>query len=215
MSIFIPKFEQMEIQHFLTEEQDLKTIEKLVPKINDLLLETEQIQYIAIQKKPVANLLPTTIVATNKRLFYCEPANLGLTTDFSHLFWEDIKSASFKEELFGAKFICVPNEGENISTEYIPKAQARKLAQVAAAQLQSVKTQPTAPLVQIQTEAVQVEPIAATVTPETTPSPAPVETTPAVDEVTQRLQKLKSLFEKQLISNEEYEQKKAQILNEL
>ena len=48
-----------------------------------------------------------------------------------------------------------------------------------------------------------------------TPAIAEVKITEPEDELTQKLQKLKTLYEKQLISQEEYENKKAEILARL
>ncbi len=76
---------------------------------------------------------------SNKRIFYCEPGNLGITMNFKDISWKSIKEVSFKEEFFGSKFICVPQHGENIVTEFIPKVQARKLYQAAYEQLESLK----------------------------------------------------------------------------
>jgi hypothetical protein len=114
------------IDKFLIDEQDPKAVEKVIGKLKDLLTNGEEIIYLAVQKKPAVNLLPDSIAISNKRIFYCEPGNLGLTMNFKDISWKNIKEVSFKEEFFGAKFVCVPQHGENIVTDYIPKVQARK-----------------------------------------------------------------------------------------
>ena len=196
----------MSIEHYLTDEQDPKTAEKILGKLRDMLTSGESVVYLAIQKKPAVTLIPDCIAVSNKRIIFCLPGNLGLTTDFVTFSWADIKEVSFKEEFFGAKFIAVPQRGENISVDYIPKVQARKLYQFSNEQLDQYKE-----LLRNQQEKQNV-----THHTEDNTDPGITSAIPEQeDEVTQKLKKLKILFEKQLITLEEYETKKASILSEL
>ncbi len=211
---------------FLIDEQDPKAVEKVLGKLTDMLSSNEELIYLAVQKKPAVNLLPDCIAVSNKRIFYCEPANFGITMNFKDISWKSIKEVSFKEELFGSKFICVPQHGENIVTEYIPKVQARKLYQAAYEQLENYRD------AQVQAEekrlsgsmepvfngAMEIEEAQVVETPEpdepaaaTIPQVSPVEE--PEDETTLKLRKLKTLYDKQLITQEEYEAKKASILD--
>lgn len=205
----------IDIDKFLIDEQDPKTVEKVLSKLGDLLNSGEELIYLAVQKKPAVNLLPDSIALTNKRLFYCEPANFGITMHIKDISWKSIKEISFKEEIFGSKFICVPQSGENIITEYIPKVQARKLYQATQEQLdqyhQDAESKTATPgittnfnIEEIE-EAEEVQPLAIAAQPL-------VEETPE-DETTLKLRKLKTLFDKQLITQDEYEAKKASILD--
>ncbi|MCX2482327.1 PH domain-containing protein [Pedobacter sp. MR2016-24] len=210
------------IDRFLSDEQDPKAVEKVLGKLNDMLTANEELIYLAVQKKPAVNLLPDCIVVSNKRIFYCEPANFGITMNFKDISWKSIKEVSFKEELFGSKFICVPQHGENIITEYIPKVQARKLYQAAYEQLEGFKEQ--------QRQSDLEDRRAQQPVPAPAPEPAVIENnvseTPVVpvytsptpveepeDETTLKLRKLKTLYDKQLITQDEYEAKKADILD--
>ncbi|MBB5439872.1 hypothetical protein HDC92_003568 [Pedobacter sp. AK017] len=210
------------IDRFLSDEQDPKAVEKVLGKLNDMLTSNEELIYMAVQKKPAVNLLPDCIAVSNKRIFYCEPGNFGITMNFKDISWKSIKEVSFKEEIFGSKFICVPLHGENIITEYIPKAQARKLYQAAYEQLEAFKEQlkqaeledrrsSTSP---VTVNTVPAEPVADEVPHALFSQPsAPVEE--PEDETTLKLRKLKSLYDKHLITQEEYEAKKADILDSL
>lgn len=220
----------MPTDRFLNDEQDPKTVEKVLGKLNDMLTTSEELIYLAVQKRPAVNLLPDCIVVSNKRIFYCEPANFGITMNFRDISWKSIKEVSFREELFGSKFICVPLHGENIITEYIPKVQARKLYQAAYAQLEEFKNRqqaaaaeknpvPAAPDTLVRDNTAATEETVAAVIPEAQPvpappvsAPAPVEAEEPEDELTLKLRRLKSLYDKQLITLEEYEAKKASIL---
>ncbi|WP_025142074.1 PH domain-containing protein [Pedobacter jeongneungensis] len=216
------------IDRFLSDEQDPKAVEKVIGKLNDLLTTGEELLYLAVQKKPAVNLMPDSIAISNKRIFYCEPGNLGLTMNFKDISWKNIKEVSFKEDFFTSKFICVPQSGENIVTEYIPKAQARKLHQAANQQLEEYKeilrqqkleeNRATASPINL-----NAQPLAEIPAYEPAPEPEPVQ--PLIqlaevveepeDETTLKLRKLKTLYDKHLITQEEYEAKKADILDSL
>ncbi|PWS27150.1 hypothetical protein DHW03_14215 [Pedobacter yonginense] len=213
------------IDRFLSDEQDPKAVEKVIGKLNDLLTTGEELLYLAVQKKPAVNLLPDSIAISNKRIFYCEPGNLGLTMNFKDISWKSIKEVSFKEEFFGSKFICVPQHGENIVTEFIPKVQARKLHQAANEQLEAYKELLRQQLLEenrASASAVNYSPSQPTVEiPNLIQEPeqpiiqiAEVVEEPE-DEATLKLRKLKTLYDKHLITQEEYEAKKANILDSL
>ncbi len=214
----------MLIEQYLTDNQDPKTAEKVLGKLRDMLTSGEVILYLAIQKKPAVTLIPDCIAVTNKRIVFCIPENLGLTTNFITFTWAEVKEVAFKEEFFGSRFITIPQRGENVAIDYIPKVQARKLYQFCNEQIERQKTASQSPdtdnkretllnqneeedyssYIEIEEEQIpfiQVENIEAVVEPE--------------DELTIKLKKLKTLFEKQLITQEEYESKKADILSQL
>ncbi len=211
------------IDRFLGDEQDPKAVEKVAGKLNDLLTSGEEILYLAVQKKPAVNILPDSIAITNKRIFYCTPSNLGLTMNFKDISWKNVKEVSFKEGLLGCKFICVPQSGENIVTDFIPKVQVRKLHQAANQQLEEDKElirqhkleENRASASSIDVPMIIDLPIEEAVIvsePEIQQFIAPVE---EQDPTELKLIKLKALYDKQLITREEYEHKKAAILDDM
>lgn len=211
----------MNFEKFLIDEQDPKAVEKILVKLNDMLTPGEEILYLAVQKKPAVTLVPDTVAVTSKRLFFCLPGNLGLTTKFEIYSWKDIKEVSFKEEFFGARFTAVPLSGENFTVDYIPKVQARKLYQFSNQQMDRLKAELKQEqyLKEQQMRREQMEREAAA-QPEVVQPAAPEPVVAAAtaeapeDEITLKLKKLKVLFEKQLISQEEYEAKKSDILSQ-
>lgn len=239
---------------FLLDEQDPKAIDKVLGKLTDMLSSNEELLYIAVQKKPAVNLLPDCIAVTNKRIFYCEPGNLGITMNFKDISWKSIHEVSFKEELFGAKFTCTPIQGVPLVTDFIPKVQARKLYQVAFEQLELYKEQQlllaretqgikepakgnlfqdteqfeeaiivdnaelpaagnTSTGFHTEAQPEQSTPPVTSATQNQAPAPAVAPVEEPEDETTLKLRKLKSLYDKQLITLEEYEAKKASILD--
>lgn len=225
----------MSLDKYIQDGQDLKVVEKIHGKIVDMLTHGEALSYIALQKKPAVTLLPDSIAISNKRIFLCEFTKLGLATNFEIFSWKDIKDIAFKEEIFGSKVTVIPFTGENLSIDYIPKTQARKLYQLIKEALENVKieneqpkreiTAPVTPVFEAPTPVAQPIVERPVVVPEETKAePAPVfertEPSPAKveveeDELTLKLKKLKGLFDKQLISQAEYESKKAEILSQL
>lgn len=108
--------------------------------------------------------------------------------------------------------------------DYIPKVQARKLYQFCNEQLEKQKEMqrnqetderklPPQAISFNEPEYVEFEDEPHV--PGMGPQPTATEREEPEDELTSRLKKLKSLFEKQLITQEEYEAKKAEILSQI
>jgi len=210
------------LEKFLNDEQEPKAAEKVYSRLTDLLNNGEEILYIAVQKKPLVNLLPDCIAITNKRVLFFTPANFGLTLKFVDFVWKDIIDVATKEELIGAVFSIKTINGTEMGVDYLPKIQARKLYQYAqerkeeereARRLRDLEQKRAeSGSVQFEAPAYQSTPIQ----PPAYHSPGPsVKEDPKEDELTEKLKKLKTLFDKGLISQEEYNHKKLELLNDL
>ncbi len=128
-----------QIKKFLNEEQDPKAIEKITSKLNDLLMKNEEIGYIAVQKKPAITVFPDSVVVTNKRIIICQPKNLGLTMNFTDFTWDEIEGTFVKENILGSEFSFSTKTQIQVSIDYIPKIQARKIFTYAKEQLDILK----------------------------------------------------------------------------
>jgi len=214
------------IEKFLNDEQDPKAVEKVYMRLADLLTTGEEIAYIAVQKKPLVNLLPDCIALTNKRILFFTPANLGLSIKFIDFVWKDIVDVFTKEEIIGAIFSVKTTNGAEMGVDYLPKVQARKLYQYAQERKEAEREarrlrdleEKRAESGAMQFEApvafaapVQAEPIAA---PQVIHE-EPVAVAPKPDELTEKLKKLRTLFDNGLISQEEYNHKKLELLSDL
>ncbi|MFH7011969.1 PH domain-containing protein [Flavobacterium sp. FlaQc-52] len=148
-----------QFKKFLNEEQDPKAIEKITSKLNDLMMRGEEVGYIAVQKKPAITVFPDSIVLTNKRIIICKPKNLGLSMDFTDYTWDDIVGTFVKENILGSEFSFSTKTDIQVSIDYIPKIQARKIFTYAKEQLDLLKNPAVAtPVVEtIQTEEVEIE----------------------------------------------------------
>ena len=128
-----------QFKKFLNEEQDPKAIEKIAAKLSDLLMKNEEIGYIAVQKKPALTVLPDGIVMTNKRIIICQPKNLGLSMNFIDYTWDEIEGTFVKENILGSEFSFTTKTNMEVSIDYIPKIQARKIFTYAKEQLDILK----------------------------------------------------------------------------
>jgi hypothetical protein len=222
------------IDKFLKDEQDPKAVEKVYTRLVDLLTTGEEILYIATQKKPLVNILPDSIALTNKRILFFTPANLGLSIKFVDFVWKDIVDVYTKEEIIGAIFSAKTTNGAEMGVDYLPKVQARKLYQYAqerkeaereARRLRDLeeKRAESGSVTFDRTQNVAIPPAAQApvAAPEHEPEPvvyppAPVHHEEAKPDVlTEKLKKLRTLFDNGLISQEEYNQKKLELLNDL
>jgi hypothetical protein len=146
-----------QIKKFLNEEQDPKAIEKITSKLNDLLMKNEEIGYIGVQKKPALTVFPESIVLTNKRIIICKPKNLGLSMDFTDYTWDEIVGTFVKENILGSEFSFSTKTDIQVSIDYIPKIQARKIYTFAKEQLDILKNGDTIANAVIETPIVSSE----------------------------------------------------------
>lgn len=190
----------MNIDQYINDGQDPKVVEKLLLKLQDMLASAgEDVIYIAVQKMPAVTLFPDSIVLTDRRIFVCRSTKLGLATAFEIFALADIRNITFKEGLMGAKVAMLPVGAEHLEIGHIPKSQARKFYQLGMEALEKQKLEK-----QNLEKQVEEKPLA-------TVGPAVEQD----DELTLKLKKLKSLFERQLITQEEYENKKNELLSQL
>lgn len=208
------------IEQFLKDQQEPKAVEKVYSRLSDLLNSGEEIIYIAVQKKPLVNLTPDCVAITNKRIFFFTAANLGLSIKFVDFVWKDVIEVKLKEELLGAVFSIKTLNGAENSVDFLPKVQARKLYQYGQEREQEEREE------RRQRDLEEKRAASGTITsdlnrfassiPSSQPAaaPKPAENT-APDELTAKLKKLKMLFDNGLITQEEYNQKKLDLLSEL
>ncbi|WP_269227102.1 PH domain-containing protein [Flavobacterium eburneipallidum] len=223
------------IKKFLNEEQDPKAIEKITSKLNDLLMKNEEIGYIAVQKKPAITVFPDSIVVTNKRIIICQPKNMGLSMNFTDFTWDEIEGTFMKENILGSEFSFSTKTQIQVSIDYIPKIQARKISTYAKEQLDLLKNPVVAEEVKVEiptyipeeiVEEMETEEVVnyAEIIPAISSYSEPVvessnaSTEKATNELTQdelfaKLQNYKKLLDNGLILQGEYDALKKEILS--
>lgn len=196
-----------DLKKFLNEEQDPKAVEKTLERINSLLTSNEQVEYIAVQKKPAINFSPDCIALTNKRIIFCKPKNFGLSMDFHDYNWKDIADCHIKEGIIGSTFTMRTVRNLNNMMDYLPKNQARKLYQFAQEREEEMRE------FRRQRELEDKRAAAGggiVVNNAQAPNEIPQQEDPFAV-----LQKLKALLENGILSQEEFENKKNEILSRM
>ncbi len=195
---------------FLNEDQDPKAIEKIAGKLEGLLMAGETVEYIAVQKKPAITISPDCVALTNKRIIFCRPKNLGLSMDFQDYIWKDVADSHMRENIFGAEFSIKAINGTINRIDYLPKAQARKLYTFAQEQEEKQIEYRR----QLDLEEKRAAAGSINVSSGQSSLPTPNQNNPEDDPIAS-LKKLKSLLENELITQQEFDTKKAEILARL
>lgn len=198
-----------QLNNFLNEQQDPKAVEKIFGKVKDLLTTGEEVEYIAVQKKPAVNLSPDCVALTTKRIIFCRPKNLGLSMEFQDFIWKDVADCHMKEEIFGAEFKVKSVKGHVSSIDFLPKAQARKLYQIAQGKEEEQRE------IRRQRDLEEKRAAAGGVTVTATIPNQTTDNTIKQDDPMAALQKLKSLLDNELVTQEEFDIKKAEIISRL
>lgn len=199
------------IKRLLNEEQDLKAVEKIYEKVSGLLTNGEGVQYIAVQKKPAVNFSPDSVILTSKRVIFCRPKNFGLSMEFQDYLWKDVADCHMKEGILGAEFSLKTIMGSVNTMDYLPKAQARKLYQYAQEQEEAQQEYRR----NRELEEMRAEAGGVVVTANIPTGQQVAETAPKQDDPLATLKQLKMLLENDLISSEEFDTKKVEILARL
>lgn len=197
------------VQRFLNEDQDPKIIEANVPKILQFLTSQEELLYIAVQKKPVANIAPDCVALTSRRIIFFTIKLFGQVSFNDHL-WRNVANATVKEGILGSTFSATVTSGQYMSVDYLPKAQARMLYRYSQEMEEhAVEERRTREMEEARAAAGGVV-IQNALVPPTSAGAAS-----AADDPLASLQKLKSMLDAGLISPEEFGAKKTEILSRM
>ncbi len=198
------------LKRFLTEDQDSDIVKKIHERVTQILTSGEEILYIAVQAKPVVNINPECVVMTTRRFIIYHPRLLG-QVDFEDYIWRDLQNAELKENVMGATLTLMTIEGQQLVVDYLPKAQARRL--YALAQEMEEKMLEERRQRELEDKRASAGLLLggnfAGKTPTTTPPVAPRE------DPVERLKQLKQMLDNGLISQAEYDSKKAEILSRM
>ncbi len=119
-----------ELQHFVQDEQDIGVVQKVHERILQLLTQGEELRYIAVQKKPVINVFPVCVVLTTRRFIIYKPELMG-QAQFEDYIWRDLKNVDLKEDVIGSTVTLHTVEGTDLAVGFLPKAQARRVYAIA------------------------------------------------------------------------------------
>ncbi len=178
---------------------------KIKEFVQDYLTNGEEVEFICKQQKPIA-IKADAVVVTNRRLIIVRPKLLG-RFEFDDFLWRDLGDAHVKENLMGATFAAISIHGSHVSIDMLPKKGARRLYQIAQErEEQAVEIRRNREMEEAAAGAAKVN--------INSPAPAPTAASGANDPMA-RLAKLKEMLTAGLISDQDFEDRKNEILKDV
>jgi len=200
----------LSIKELVTEEQDPKVIEKVLPKVQEYCTSNEEVHYIAVQKKTLGiNFSPDCIALTNKRIILIRPKSFGLSLDFKDFSWMNIADVHMKEGVFAATITVKTTTGQTDSMDDIPEAQARRLYRFAQDMEETKKEE------RRQRDLEDKRAVAGGGITINTPSHQPQAVAVTVEDPMEKLTKLKSMLDMGILTQVEFDAKKVDILSKM
>jgi len=191
--------------------QDPTYVEKIAVRVKEICTRDEEILYIAVQSKPIANFTPDSVVLTNKRFIIFRPKLLGRMS-FVDCLWRDCKDVHTNENMIGATLAFAGMSGHVETLDYIPKAQARMIYRHAQEmEEQAFDTRRNMKMEELKAGADKTVINQAIGMPTASQQPASI----AEDDIVAKMCKLKSLLENGLISQAEFDTKRQSIIDSI
>jgi len=192
------------LKKLMNEEQDPGVVEAVHEKFSGILTTDEEVLYIAVQKKPVVNVSPDSVLLTNRRMVICRPKLLG-GFEFEDYLWRDIGDVHLKEGLIGATLTIMTVAGKQLVIDYLPKAQARRAYSISQEMEEKVLEERRRRDLEDKRAAAGGVVL----------QQAPGLTGSAKEDPLQVLTKLKQLLDAGLITQTEYDSKKTEVLSRM
>ncbi|MCF5974177.1 PH domain-containing protein, partial [Xanthomonas perforans] len=163
-------------------------------------------------KKMVMNLSPDAVVLTNRRFIVVYPKLLGMT--FRDFPWRKVLDVHMSEQMLGATIMCRTTQGAYASIDSLPKKQARRVYAYA----QQVEESAYEQRQQLEIDKLRAAAGGVVVhAPGAHGAAVPLQASavPAIDDPVQVLSKLKQLLDAGLITQDEFDAKKTEVLARL
>lgn len=193
------------IARLANDDQDPQVVELVVDEVRSLLTESEQIEYVAVQKKPLVNMNPDCVVVTNRRFLVYRRRMFGHVS-FDDYMWKELEDTHLREGVAGAELTFETTSGGEVRIDYLPKKQARRVYAFAQAMEEKMNEYRRQRLL----EEKRAE--AGGITMQSQSHEAPPS---GPGSVTERMRQLNELRDAGLLSAEEYEAKRKNILDSL
>ena len=191
-------------QRFTIQKQRPEVVIKVIERVSQILTEREELVYIAVQQRLILNWFPDCIVLTSQRMILYQPKILG-RVDFTDYIWRHIHNTKLQENIFGATLSFLAGDGTLVSLDCIPKEQARMLYRHAqAAEEATAEERRLRRMEEDRAKAGGVQIMQQI----GTGGPQP-------NDPVQKLQQIKQLLEAGMLTQAEYDQKRAAIIAQL
>lgn len=192
--------------------QDPALVNTIRERVQGILTSSERLEYIIVQQKPLVNISPDAVVCTSRRLIFYRPKLLG-RFEFEDYQWFDLFNAHLKQNFLGSVFSAQHVSGRWLSMDYLPKLSAQTLYRIAQEREEAARIT----RVNMQLDAARAG--AANVNVQThVPPPAPSSPAPSSsssDDLLKRLETLKAMADRGLITPDEFTKRKQEILSQL
>jgi|GEM_PF-642624 len=197
--------------------------ENLRAKVQQILMQGERLEYIAVESKPVQiNIAPDAVVLTNRRFIIYRPRVFG-QVEFEDYIWRDLHDAQLREGMLRATFSVMTTDGRRIEVSDLPKDQARRVYQFAQQMEEYVleerriremeEKRAASGAIYMNTPPMPAMP---TLQPQPTmPTSQPAPATPPQESPVEKLRQLKEMLDAGLITNDIYEAKRNEILSKM
>ena len=196
------------ITKYCEDGQDPALVEKMVGRVREICTSGEEILYLAMQSKPIANFSPDCVVLSNKRFIIYRVKMLGRVTFYDCL-WKDSKNVHMKENILGAEISFESKSGRKETIDYLPKSQARKIYRIG----QEMEEEAIALRRKMELEALQAGADKTVINQVI--SSTPQASSGGQEDILARMAKLKSLLDNGLISQDEFQAKRSQLLDSI
>ncbi len=198
------------LANFAAEGQDVSMVTKLLERVSQLCMSSEKPLYMAIQQRPIANFSPDAVVLTSHRFIVVQQKILGRMT-FADYPWREVRDVHVQENVMSATISFISVNGLRHSVDWLPKEQARKVYRIAQEQEEAMHRARREMMLEEKragTSQTNVTTNVVAATPTSTSQPA--ESDPVA-----KLQQLKRMLDAELISQAEYDSKKAELLSRM
>ncbi len=188
------------------EKRPSSMVKKVYKRVSEICTKDEKILYIAVRNKLV-DLTPDSVVLTNRRFFICHPKLFG-RFDFEDYIWRELYDAHLKEDFLGATITMQTTKGHRLCITRLPRAQARRIYAIAQKMEELVREERRRRKMEeerarsggiiFQGKEIQSGSIEA-----------------ASQDPVQKLKQLKEMLEAELITKNDYEKKKTELLSQM
>jgi hypothetical protein len=196
------------VTNYCMEGQDPAVVTKTVERVREICTSGEEILYVAIQSKPIANFSPDCVVLSNKRFIIYRSKLLGRVTFYDCL-WKDSKNVHLKENILGAEISFESQSGHIETIDYLPKSQARKIYRIG----QEMEEESITLRRKMEIETLQAGADKTVINQVIAPTPQA--NTTSEGDIVAKLAKLKSLLENGLITESEFQEKRTKLLESI
>jgi hypothetical protein len=189
------------------ESQNLDVLRPIVEDVRSVLTENESIFYVAHQAWTALGQKRDAVAATNNRMIIFQRHRLR-GFDFHDFLWEDVENVKINQNMLSSSLDCTLTNGETYQTSNLVKDQARTLYTICQQKEQEWRERR-------RVRKMEEERARAGGTQITLPEGGDVGPTAPAEDPVAKLAKAKEMFEKELISEAEYETLKANILQKM